>query len=343
MGSGSATMGSAGGSAAPEPAKPLTADQLAQKFDECWGFWNAAKYDDFRTSCYRADATDEEPGSGMPAASGAAAVVESTKMFKAAFPDMKGETQLLLINGHNAVSVVLATGTNTAPLKTPMGEMPATNKKMGQYLAQTLEFDDTGHVKHELDFFDIGTMMGQLNPSKDHPVRAAIDKLAMPKEVVIAKDDDKEKANLAADTAFLDAFNKHDIKAFGAALADDVKWFEAAEAADHDKKTAVDGTKMFWKSFSDIKITPNAHWAAGDYVATLGSIEGTNDGDMPMMKMKKTGKKVNLPFVEIDKLDGGKVKAVWIFYQSMAFMTQLGLMPPAPAAAGSGAGSGSAK
>src|SRR4051812_2412685 len=72
---GSAELGSATGSAAgsagsaAEAPKPLTADELAKHFDECWGYWNDGKYDDFK-KCYTADAVSEEPGSGMPAANG---------------------------------------------------------------------------------------------------------------------------------------------------------------------------------------------------------------------------------------------------------------------------------
>jgi ketosteroid isomerase-like protein len=335
-----------GSATAPEPTakpveapKPVAGDDIVKRFDECWGFWNDSKWDDFK-GCFTEDATSEEPPFAGPF-NGRDAVVDAAKMLKTGLPDAKGELALVLVNGHTAVTVALVTGTNSAAMKTPMGEMPATNKKVGFMMSQVVELDDFGHAKKLTGFSDAGTMLGQLNPMKDHPVRPAMDKLPMARESVVAKDDDKEKANLATDKSFVEAFNKHDPKAFAAILADDATWFEAAESKDHNKKDVVPMTQAFWKGFSDIKITPASQWAAGDYVVTQGTIAGKNDGDIPMMKMKKTNKDVSIPFVQIDKVADGKVKGVWIFYQGMAMAQQLGMMPP-PGAAGSAAGAGSA-
>ena len=330
----------AAGSAA--PAKPFTAEDAIKRVEECWGFWNALKYDDFK-GCFTDDSTSEAPGLGMPPVHGAAAIVNGTKMLRTALPDLKGEFQLELINGHNVAYVVLLSGTQTAPLAGPMGTIPVTNKKVGILVAQTVEMDDTGHAKRELDYFDMATLLGQLGPAKDHPARAAIDKLPMPKEVVIARGDDREKANLVAAQAMTDAFNKHDAKAFADSLTDDAVWSEQPEAKDWDKKETVAQATAAWKAFSDLKINPSSSWAAGDYVVVVATMEGTNDAPMPAMGIKaKTGKKIDVPFVSIQKLDKGKVKQTWIFDQGLAFATQLGLLPPPPPAGTMAPGAGSA-
>src|SRR5882672_3869700 len=159
LGSAGAAMGSAGSAA--EPAKPVTGADVAKRVDECWGLWNDAKYDEFK-KCFTADAIAEQPGTGMPAQAGPDAIVENSKAFKTAFPDMKGDSQLVLVNGNNAATVVLVSGTHTGSLKTPMGELPATNKKVGLMYSQIVETDGLGHAKHLWEFFDLGTMMGQL-------------------------------------------------------------------------------------------------------------------------------------------------------------------------------------
>jgi predicted ester cyclase len=201
--------------------------------------------------------------------------------------------------------------------------------------------NDKGEATHEWEFVDFATMLGQLNPMKEHPVRAAMDKLPMPKEVVISKGDDKEKANLAAFDKGLEAWNKHDAKAFGDILTDDALWSSQDQPKDLTKKADVVAFHVgFWKAFSDMKITPSTKIAAGDYVAFVGNLEGTNDGAMPAMGIKaKTGKHVQGAFLAILKFDGGKLKATWVFQQGMALPMQLGLMPApgAPPAAGSGA------
>jgi ketosteroid isomerase-like protein len=199
---------------------------------------------------------------------------------------------------------------------------------VGLYTSQVLAIDDAGAATHEWEFFDLATMMAQMQPDpKAPPRRAVVDKLAMPLEVVIAKDDDKEKANLAAVKKAQEAFSAHDAKAFGELLPDDAVWSEQAQPKDWTKKETLEHAQVFWKGFSDLKLHADQQWAAGDYVLLVGALDGTNDGDVPPAHLTKTGKKVHLPFFAIHKVEGGKLKATWLFGQSMAFATQLGLMP----------------
>ena len=64
-------------------------------------------------------------------------------------------------------------------------------------------------------------------------------------------------------------------------------------------------------------------WAAGDYVVIAGTSDGTNDGDLPAVKLKKTGKKVSAPYIEIDRLRDDKIKEVWFFMDNANFISQL--------------------
>jgi ketosteroid isomerase-like protein len=324
---GSATGSAGSGSAAP---KALTGDDLSKRFEQCWSYFNDSKWDDFK-SCYAADATYEMPGSPMPNVTGNQAIVDSVKQWKTTFPDVKGDTQLELINGHTIVAVTLITGTMEGALKTPMGELPPTKNKIGLYTTQVLDLTDAGggQATHEAEYVDLATMMGQMKPDPKMPVRPVMDKLPMAKEVVIAKDDDKEKANLEVVKKLEDAFNGHKLKELGDVLADDAKWSEQPAPADWDKKTTLANAPQLWKGFSDLKLVVDKTWAAGDYVATVGAIEGTNDGDVAMMHIKKTGKKIHLPFLSIIKVENGKVKANWIFDQALGLAQQLGLTPPA--------------
>jgi len=310
----------------------MTPEQLAARYQECWGLWSDGKLDEFKT-CYANDATIEDPGSGMPPASGIDAVVAQTQVFRKAFPDMKGELQLVLVNGHTAVGIALITGTQTAPLESPMGTIPASNKKVGFFMGQMVEVNDQGQVTKEQDYSDVATMLAQIGASK-MPARAAIDKGWPEKVVVVAKDDDAEKANVTAFQAMNDAINKHDVKALGATFADDMTWSEAAAPKDEGKKQVLAEMPQMWKGFSDLKFDMQPPVAAGDYVAAVGSFDGTNDGDIKMMKLKKTGKQVSSPFLSVYKMKDGKVASAWVFYQGMDMMRQLGMMPPPGASAG---------
>jgi steroid delta-isomerase-like uncharacterized protein len=313
--------GAAAGSAAP---KVLTGDELVKRYHDCWTDWAAAKWDDLKT-CYANDAVWEAPGTKIGPINGSAAIVELDKSFRAAFPSELAESQLVLVNGKKIIGVALLAGKQTGTLKLPDHDLPATNNQFGVFVGQVLAVDDSGKISRESNFEDMATIVGQLKPSKDHAVRPAVAKIAMPEQVAVAKDDAHEKANLATFQQLTDAFNKHDLKAFSALLADNVVWSEQAMAKDESKKDLATIMPQMWKAFSDLKLTVGDSWAAGDYVAATETFEGTNDGDLPSMHLKKTGRKVSLPFLAIHKLDFGKVTATWIFYEGGDFAHQLGV------------------
>jgi predicted ester cyclase len=165
------------------------------------------------------------------------------------------------------------------------------------------------------------------NPAR--PVMAAPAK----KDVVISAGGDAEAKTLEADKKWLDAFNKHDIKAYGEMIPDDYTAVFAAEPADtKGKKASIKSTTEFFKGMPDSSMAMTNAWTAGDYVFGIGTFSGTNTGGLPSMKIKKNDKKVSQPFIQIDKLKDGKVQTSWVFYDGMTFATQLGLVPPPGAA-----------
>ncbi len=326
-GSGSAAM------AQQEAPKPATPDDMGKRYMECVGFWKAADWAKFQ-DCYAKDATSEFVDSGMPPASGNAAIMEEHKGIAAAFPDRTSAVEVLLINGHQGASVALLTGTNSGAMKTPAGEMPATNKKMGLQVAHVVHFSEDGKTGDKETFYqDMGEMMGQLGMSKA-PVRAAEDKPWHDPEIVIAKDDDTEKKNLESGKALMDAFNKRDWKAMGDQFDDKLVWSEQGVAKDFTGKAAtLKSLEGLAKAFSDVKFSSDAMWAAGDYVAWQGTMSGTNDGAAPEMGLAKPTKKpVSLKFFQLLKYGkDGKLTNSYGFWNSGAMAMQLGLMPP-PAA-----------
>src|SRR6185295_4660110 len=109
-------------------------------------------------------------------------------------------------------------------------------------------------------------------------------------------------------------------------LTDDYVLHDASSPKDYNKKENSESNQQFWKGFSDAKLNVPSLWTAGDYVVGIGTFEGTNDGPVPAMGIKtKTGKKVTLPFMAIDRFEGGKMKESWLLFDSAAFAGQLGL------------------
>jgi hypothetical protein len=313
---------------APKPPA-LTGEQKAKLYQECWAAFNAKDWTKF-SGCYADNASSEQIDAGMPPSVGKSEIVEKqAKLFANAFPDLVGDPQLTLVNGNNVVSVNLMKGTNKGPVPSPQGELAATNKKVGYLMAHGVEFSEDNKVKREWLAYDGGTFMGQLGliPSPHRKVQEAG---ATDKPVVVATNSDAEKNNIAVYKQGVDAFNKHDVPGFLATLADDAVYSEQSAPADRvGKKEIQKGFEEFFKGFPDAKIDIKQSWAAGDYVFSHGTLTGTNTGAMPSMRLwKKTDKPVNVQFIEIDKIQGGKIKSIWMFSNGLAWANQLGMMPP---------------
>jgi predicted ester cyclase len=304
----------------------MTAEQSVDWYKKCWELFNTKAWDSFQ-NCYAPDATSESVDSGQPPARGRAAIIEAAKATVAPNPDVHGELQLMLANGQQLMTVALWKGTHTAPMPGPGGKsIPATGKKFGVLMAHTVELDaGRTAVQADADYVEVGTLLGQLGLSKA-PVRQAIESGAAATTIVIAKNDDAEAKNVAVIQAQLEAFNKHDLKGLAGIMADSYTLHEIALPADLDKKKELTSLIELFKGFGDVKLTPSQVYGAGDYVVVIGTFEGTNTGPMPSMGLtKKSDKHVVARFIEVYRLDGGKVAEDWLFYNGAAFAAQLGL------------------
>jgi predicted ester cyclase len=278
---------------------------------------------------------------GMPPLAGRSNVIDkSAKIFGSAFPDLTGELELTLVSGNDILAVVLLKGTHKGPLPGPQGEIAPTNKKIGYLVVHHVQTTPDGRsIAKERFMYDGGTFMSQLGVSP-MPARKPLEQGWAEKPSLISSGTEAEKANVAALGAWTEAYNKHDATALSALMTDDVTFSDLASPADRvGKKEVQKSTEEMNKAFPDSKVTQSGAWAAGDYVVSTGRWNGTNSGDMPSMKLKKTGKPVSVEYYMVTKLAGGKVQKNWLFTNGMAFAGQLGILPapkaakPAPGAA----------
>lgn len=324
----------------PPPPKPVKLEgaDLAKRFIDCHAAWSAQEKDKFK-DCYAKDATSRFVDSMAPENKGPDAIAAGAFDFHAAFPDGKTVPQLVLVNGRDVASVLLFTGTNSAPMKMGPQEMPASGKKVGMNLLHMVTFDDANQVTQEWWVMDDGTFGAQLGMPGAQGGRPVNEKgMEGAPIIVVASGSDVEKANLAGYAKGMDTFNAHDTKAMMADYADDAVESDQSSPADAVGKKAIeDGMKMFVGAFPDGKLTTLKSWAAGDYIVGVSTFTGTNTGNMG--KAKKTGKPVNLTVGEISKIEGSKIKQTWRFYNSYAMAIQLGWAPDpskaAPPAGGS--------
>ena len=307
---------------APAP-KPKTGKDLAAHYLDCVGLANAGKWDDIKSHCVAATFTSHLMDG--PEIKGVDMLVEWGKNTKAAFPDIKTEPQLVIVDGRTILAVELTTGTHQGPLKTPQGEMPATNKKLGLLFFHKLAIDDDNKMTEEWAYKDARTFLGQLG-TQVGPVRAPVDKRwdGAPM-IVVAADDAASKANVETVKKMIDALNAHKAAETAALVTDDVVESDQAEDKDRNKAEMVQGAEEFGKAFPDGKLDVPAYFAAGDYVVAPGKLTGTNDG--PLGPMKATHKKIASEYAEVYRLSGGKIAAVWRFRNGMVTAQQLGLVP----------------
>ncbi|HEY5944259.1 MAG TPA: nuclear transport factor 2 family protein [Kofleriaceae bacterium] len=315
----------------PPPPAPLTGAALADKYKACVDLVNAGKLDDFKKDCV-ADSYTGHAVAGMPEVKGADAMIAWMKDMKTAMPDWKLAPQLVIVSGRTILAVNLVTGTHTGTMKSPMGDVPATNKKVGHLMFHRLAINEQNKATDEWVYADGMTMMGQLGllPKGARPVRPVMEKgMDGAPIVVVTADDAKEKANFDIVRKGNDAFLANKPADLMATFTDDaVEMDQSAEKDAKGKKELEKGMTTFRNGWSDVKMSNNEMWAAGDYVVQSFKFEGKNDKDIG--KMKKTGKTVGIDAVEIMHFKDGKIDQIWRFMNGADFAMQMGMMP-APA------------
>jgi predicted ester cyclase len=308
----------------PAAPNPLTPEGRVKRYQDCWNDFNEKKWEEF-TNCYADKATSQQPGYGKPSATGPTAIVAASQNFAKTFADARGEGQLILINGSHIASIYLLKGTDTGPILGPDGkQIPPTNRKLGLLFGHSVDLDPAGKVVTEIGVMDgvaLETQLGLLKMS----ARPLMETGAAMPTIVIAKNDDTEMKNVEVEKAQMEAWNKHDSAAVDLYEADDYVFHNLTQPSDQNKAQAAQMNKDYWKAFSHAKINASSVWGAGDYVTVVGTFDGINDADFPAMKLKKTGKKVSLPFLDIFRLEGGKLKEEWLFFDSASFASQLGV------------------
>lgn len=94
----------------------------------------------------------------------------------------------------------------------------------------------------------------------------------------------------------------------------------------------------FLVAFPDQHVTVEQVLAEGDRVAVRAIYRATNTG--PLEGNPATGKAVEAPFIALFRIEDGRVAELWIEWDNLAMMRQLGVIPAAGPAAGPATGSG---
>jgi predicted ester cyclase len=77
----------------------------------------------------------------------------------------------------------------------------------------------------------------------------------------------------------------------------------------------------------DGHVTYDIMVAEGDFVAAYATFTGTHRGQLGAFP--PTGKSVEAKFLALFRVEGGKIAEIWVEWDNIATLTQLGLYPPA--------------
>lgn len=93
---------------------------------------------------------------------GRAAIEETTKMMRSAFPGMHWTIVSLLEDGDHVACELHIEGTHEGALPTPAGEIPPTGRSVSIDTSEILVFDGEGRVVEHREYMDPGAFMTQL-------------------------------------------------------------------------------------------------------------------------------------------------------------------------------------
>ena len=129
-----------------------------------------------------------------------------------------------------------------------------------------------------------------------------------------------------------EGINAHDVSALGEFLADGYARHSQASPPNmqeiRDKETFLGFAQAHLDAFPDWNEEILFMVAEGDMVALSTVGRATHTGSME--SLEPTGKKVELQHIGVHRInEEGKIAETWVLWDNVAFLTQLGLYPPA--------------
>lgn len=125
-----------------------------------------------------------------------------------------------------------------------------------------------------------------------------------------------------------DALNDRDFDRFGATHAADVILHDHDETL-HGVQAAVEHQQRLYEAFPDMRYDIEAVVADGDTVTARWTVTGTHEEEF--QGLPPTGAAVEIPAMGVMQLEDGAFSEVWLVYDRLGMLEQLGaLEPPAP-------------
>jgi steroid delta-isomerase-like uncharacterized protein len=138
-----------------------------------------------------------------------------------------------------------------------------------------------------------------------------------------------ETENIRVVTAMIEAINDRDLDRLDTFVADDIVRHSAATEG-----VIVDNLDQFkdflradFDGIPDSVITVDLIFGNSEYVAVRAIYSGTQTGQVG--PFPPSGKRVDLPYLGILRIADGKISEMWVEWDNIFMLTQLGYFPPA--------------
>lgn len=139
---------------------------------------------------------------------------------------------------------------------------------------------------------------------------------------------DAEARNEAAVRAMVEAVNVRDLDRLDGLIAADV--VRHSQSTPGVRVRSLEDFKAFLRgdfaSVPDSKITCPIVLADGEHVATWCRYDGTQEG--PFGPYPPSGKRLSLDFASVMRMEDGKVAEMWVVWDNLTALTQLGHVEP---------------
>jgi steroid delta-isomerase-like uncharacterized protein len=136
------------------------------------------------------------------------------------------------------------------------------------------------------------------------------------------------EANKELVRQFTEATNAADWEALSAVVSEDFMRHSAATAGPDvtSREAFIRLQESFLISLPDQRVSIQRLVAEGDLVAGLATYSGTHTG--PMGDIAPTGLTVEIPFLAMFRIESGQIAELWVEWDNVAMLSQLGLFPP---------------
>jgi steroid delta-isomerase-like uncharacterized protein len=136
--------------------------------------------------------------------------------------------------------------------------------------------------------------------------------------------------NVRVVAAMTEAINNRDLAALDTFVSQDVVRHSAATPG--VIVTNLDEFRAFletdFATIPDSVQTIDIIFGSGDFVSVRATYAGTQTGSMG--PFPASGKKLELPYMGILRFEDGKIAEIWVEWDNLHAMTQLGHFPPPP-------------